>query len=80
MGEINVALNGSGRVVSAGIPDAYRMPPYRAQLSDQEIADVLTYVRSSWGNHGGPVTPDEVKALRDHTGPASSNPIVLQMR
>ena len=78
--QINVALNGSGRVVSAGIPDAYRMPPYRAQLSDQEIADVLTYVRSSWGNHDGPVTPDEVKALRDHTGPASSNPIVLQMR
>lgn len=78
--QINVVLNGSGRVVSAGIPDAYRMPPYRAQLSDQEITDVLKYVRSSWGNHGGPVTPEEVRASRDHTDPASSNPIVLQMR
>ncbi len=78
--QINVTLNGSGRVVTAGIPDAYRMPPYRAQLSDREIADVLSYVRSSWGNQGGRVTPEEVKALREHTGPASSNPIVLQMR
>lgn len=78
--QINVTLNGALRVVTAGIPDAYRMPPYRAQLSDQEVADVLSYVRSSWGNRGGPVTPAEVKALRDHTDPASSNPIVLQMR
>ncbi|CAN7559635.1 cytochrome c [Rhizobium rhizogenes] len=78
--QINVTLNGSGRVVTAGIPDAYRMPPFREQLSDEQIADVLSYVRSTWGNHGGAVTATQVKALRDHTNPASSNPIVLQMR
>ena len=78
--QINVTLNGSGRVVTDGVPDAYRMPPYRQQLSDREIADVLTYVRSTWGNHGGPVKPEDVKELREHTDPASSNPIVLQMR
>ncbi len=38
-----------------------------AQLSDQEIADVLTYVRSSWGNSAGAVTVDEVKTVRDQT-------------
>jgi nitrite reductase (NO-forming) len=37
------------------------------QLSDQEIADALTYVRSSWGNSAGAVTPDEVKSVRDKT-------------
>ncbi|SFA80059.1 Cytochrome c, mono-and diheme variants [Rhizobium sp. NFR07] len=78
--QINVTLNGSGRVVTDGVPDAYRMPPFRQQLSDKEIADVLTYVRSTWGNHGGPVKPEDVKAMREHTDPASSNPIVLQMR
>lgn len=78
--QINVTLNGSARVITADIPDAYRMPPFRAQLSDRQIADVLSYIRSSWGNHGGPVTPDDVKTLRQHTDPASSNPIVLQMR
>lgn len=78
--QINLALNGSGRVVSAGVPDAYRMPPYRAQLSDREIAEVLSYIRSSWGNHATQVTAAEVRHLRDHTDPASITPILLQMR
>ncbi|TXI11018.1 MAG: cytochrome c [Rhizobium sp.] len=78
--QINVTLNGSSRVVANGIPDAYRMPPFRQQLSDQQIADVLTFVRSSWGNQGGPVAAGDVKSLRDHTDPASSSPIILQMR
>ncbi|MBN3823152.1 c-type cytochrome [Burkholderia sp. Ac-20384] len=77
---VNVTLNGSGRVVADGVPDAYRMPPFRKQLSDQEIADVLTFVRTSWGNRGGAVRTDEVKHLRELTHPASSNVIVLQMR
>lgn len=38
-----------------------------SQLSDQEIAEVLSYVRSSWGNSASAVTPDEVKAVRDQT-------------
>jgi len=33
-------------------------------LSDQEVSDVLNYVRNSFGNKGGAVTPDEVKASR----------------
>jgi len=77
---INATLNGSGRVVASGVPDAYRMPPFRNQLSDQEIADVLTFVRTAWGNKGGAVKPEEVKALRERTNPASSNVIILQMR
>lgn len=77
---INVTLNGSARVVADGIPDAYRMPPFRNQLSDKEIAEVLSFIRTSWGNRGGTVKPEEVKELRDRTNPASSNAIVLQMR
>ena len=77
---INVTLNGSDRVVANGVPDAYRMPPYRNQLTDQEIADVLTFVRTTWGNHGGAVDAADVEKLRDRTNPASTNPIILQMR
>jgi len=36
-----------------------------ADLSDQEIADVLTYVRNSFGNKAGTVTVAEVKAVRN---------------
>ena len=77
---INITLNGAGRVVAAGIPDAYRMPSLREQLSDREIADVLTFVRSAWGNKGSAVTAEQVQVLREHTNPASSDVIILQMR
>ena len=42
------------------------MPPV-AGVSDAEIADVLTYVRQSFGNKGNPVTADQVKAVRAAT-------------
>ncbi|MFJ4348506.1 c-type cytochrome [Pseudomonas sp. NPDC089401] len=77
---INITLNGSQRIVAAGLPDAYRMPAFREQLSDQEIAEVLSFVRSTWGNHGGAVDAQAVSKLRGHTDPASSSPIILHMR
>ncbi|CAI8950468.1 Alcohol dehydrogenase (quinone), cytochrome c subunit [Pseudomonas marginalis] len=77
---INITLNGSQRVVAAGVPDAYRMPAFREQLSDAEIAQVLTYVRSTWGNHGEAIDAKAVGKLRGHTDPASSSPIILHMR
>ena len=33
-------------------------------LTDQEVSDVLNYVRNSFGNKGAAVTPEEVKASR----------------
>jgi mono/diheme cytochrome c family protein len=33
-------------------------------LSDQEVSDVLNYVRNSWGNKSAAVTPEEVSAVR----------------
>lgn len=77
---INITLNGSQRVVAQGQPDAYRMPAFREQLSDRQIADVLTFMRSAWGNQGGAVQAQAVAKLREHTDPASSSPIILHMR
>lgn len=77
---INITLNGSQRVVAAGVPDAYRMPAFREQLSDREIAEVLSFARAAWGNHGGAVQAKAVGKLREHTDPASSSPIILHMR
>jgi mono/diheme cytochrome c family protein len=42
------------------------MPPV-AGVSDGDIADVLTYVRQSFGNKGNPVSADQVKAVRAAT-------------
>ncbi len=61
---IEQVLQGSrGRVEIDGETFHNTMPPMR-QLTDQQIADVLTYVRKSFGNKASHVTPAEVKALR----------------
>lgn len=39
------------------------MPPH-GHLSNYEIAAILTYVRHSWGNNDGIVTPEDVAAVR----------------
>jgi len=39
------------------------MPPH-PDLTDQQVADVLTYVRNSFGNKARGVTEAEVKAVR----------------
>lgn len=41
------------------------MPALGSVLKDQQIADVLTYVRNSFGNKASAVTAAEVKAVRD---------------
>jgi mono/diheme cytochrome c family protein len=43
------------------------MQPW-GMLSDDDIANVLTYARSQWGNSAAPVTPQQVKAIRDKIG------------
>lgn len=40
------------------------MPPMGATLSDEELAAVLTYIRSTWGNKAPKVTPAQVKTVR----------------
>lgn len=46
--------------------DAYTnpMPTFGSSLSDHEIADVLTYIRNSFGNKATAITADQVKAER----------------
>ncbi|MEW6467680.1 MAG: cytochrome c [Bacteroidota bacterium] len=53
----------SGEMTVNGVKYNGTMPPQA--ISDEEIAAVLTYVYSSWGNSGGPVSVDEVKAVRN---------------
>lgn len=61
---ILVTLEGLNPAPSKGRPRPARMPGFKARLSDAEMAEVLTHVRSSWGNHAPAVKPAQVKALR----------------
>lgn len=44
------------------------MPNIAEGLSHQKLADLATYVRQAWGNKADPVTPEQVKAIREATG------------
>jgi mono/diheme cytochrome c family protein len=77
---INLVLNGSNPLVVKGTPDSYRMPQFRLQYSDQEIAEVLTFIRNGWGNKAPPVTAAQVAELRKTTDPTSDRVIILKMR
>jgi nitrite reductase (NO-forming) len=61
---INIVLRGlTGKVAVNGQEYNSVMPPM-TQLNDDEVANILTYVLNSWGNPGGHITKDEVKAHR----------------
>ena len=54
-GPIDTVLNGRPNTA---------MQAFKQQLSDTEIAAVITYARNTWGNKASDVQPAEVKARR----------------
>lgn len=46
-------------------PDYGEMPAFGNQLSDEEIAAIISHERTSWSNDASKVTPDEVKKVRE---------------
>ena len=64
---INVTLNGTQDLVIQGIPAAYPMPKYAPVLNDQQIADVLTFIRAGWNNGAPAVAAGDVAKMRKST-------------
>ena len=61
---IRMVLNGGFAPGTAGNPRPYGMPPFRPLLNDDEVAAVVSYIRNSWGNRAGLVSPIEVDRYR----------------
>ena len=57
-------LHGGFAPSTAGNPRPFGMPPFLLQMDDADVAAVLTYVRSSWGNQGAPVSALQVQQIR----------------
>jgi cytochrome c oxidase cbb3-type subunit 2 len=53
-------------------PNYGPMPPFGDQLSDEEIAAIMTHERSSWGNDAPAVTAEEVKQVREFVAQEAS--------
>ena len=67
---INVTLNGTSDIVIQGIPAPYPMPKYESVLTDQDVADVLTFIRAGWNNGAPPIEARAVAKLRKQTDAA----------
>jgi nitrite reductase (NO-forming) len=67
-----VLLGRTGQIVVNGQNYNGTMVPMN-YLSDEQVADVLTYVRNSFGNTGDAVTIDEVAKIRQEVGPPPAN-------
>jgi hypothetical protein len=50
--------------VIKGTPFNNSMQAWEGQYTDQQLAAILTYVRSDWGNNAPPITADMVKQIR----------------
>ena len=61
---IRMILLGGFKVATKRTPRPHSMPPFAHRLSDKEIAEVASYIRSQWGGQYDKVDPARVERLR----------------
>jgi len=65
---VAIVLGGlEGEITVNGQKFAGVMPAWKETLSDDDVAAVASYVRSSWGNSGESIPSDLVKKIRERT-------------
>ncbi|MGF6786334.1 c-type cytochrome [Paraburkholderia sp. 35.1] len=62
---IRLLVEGGNSPATRSGPSRQSMPPFAATLAVVEIAQVLTYIRSAWGNNAQSVTANDVATLRN---------------
>ena len=66
---VHVVLQGGFPPTTAGNPRPFGMPPFATTLADAEVADLLSFIRSAWGNRGASVSALEVSRYRSDVRP-----------
>ncbi len=61
---IHVVLTGWTEAMTQHSKHAFTMPDY-SQLTDGELAEILTFVRTNWGNKGAAISASQIKNQRD---------------
>ena len=64
-GLIDTILNGAEVPSTTVRPYSLRMPDFGHRLSDEEVAELATFLRSAWSNSAAAVTPADVTARRE---------------
>jgi thiosulfate dehydrogenase len=72
---IHVVLTGWQSAQTAQTPRGFWMPSF-SELTDRELAEILSFVRSSWGNHAAAIGAGDIRTLREglalKSGPPSA--------
>ncbi|WP_285379595.1 cytochrome c [Pseudomonas sp. efr-133-R2A-59] len=61
---IKILLKGGTLPATHTAPSTFTMPAFAWRLSDQEVADVVNFIRTSWGNKGAQIKPADVAGVR----------------
>ena len=62
---IRIVLQGSAMAHTQEAPSRLGMPGFGWRLTDDNVADVVSFIRSSWDNQGASVSAGEVGKVRD---------------
>lgn len=61
---IHIVLTGGTLPGMQGAPSSMTMPPFGWRLDDQQVADVVNFIRTSWGNKAKEIDASDVKKMR----------------
>jgi alcohol dehydrogenase (quinone), cytochrome c subunit len=70
---ISIVLLGSQTSRTSTTPAQFAMPAFAWRLTDQEAADIISFIRISWGNDAKPMEAPQVAALRSSLGHAMAS-------
>jgi mono/diheme cytochrome c family protein len=66
---INIILSGGAVPSTRSAPSALTMAPYAKELNDEQVAQVVNFIQTSWGNQGGTTTAKAVAKVRKTAQP-----------
>ena len=61
---ISIVLEGSRTPRTPRTPAQFTMPSFAWRLSDKDVADVVNFIRTSWGNSASPASSADVAKIR----------------
>jgi mono/diheme cytochrome c family protein len=61
---VRMVLAGGKAAATKDAPTGPGMPSFGWRLTDEQVANILTYVRNNWGNQAPAISPETVKRLR----------------
>ncbi|WP_233849587.1 c-type cytochrome [Paraburkholderia sp. HD33-4] len=65
---VRLLVEGGEAPLTESGPQPKKMPSFAGDLTDAEMAHVLTFVRNAWGNTAAPVTTRDVASVRRSLG------------